>query len=275
VTLQITALNIYPIKGCRGVPVTSAAVDQLGLVDDRRLMLVDAEGRFISQREIAALATLVPAVIPAKAGTSMGTLLVIAPNSDPFESVVDPDGPSRAVSVWGSEGIIAADQGDDAAHWFSNATGTPCRLVAWGSKARNPIDPEYSPRVEAETAFTDGYPIMAALQESLDDLNKRLAEPVPMQRFRPSVVIGGGRAWSEDDWMAMMLGEIDCDAVKPCARCVVTTTDQVTGTRSERQEPLRTLATFRTIPRLGAIFGQNLVPRNTGVLRVGDAVELM
>jgi uncharacterized protein YcbX len=268
-TLQITALNIYPIKGCRGVPLTSVAVDRLGLEGDRRLMLVDAEGRFISQREIAALATLVPA----KAAT--GTVLVTAPNSDPFEIVIDPDGPSREVSLWGSEGIVAADQGDAAANWFSAAVGAPCRLVAWGGKARNPIDPEYSPRADAETTFTDGYPIMAALQESLDNLNRRLAEPVPMQRFRPSVVIAGGKAWSEDDWMAMMLGEIDCDAVKPCARCVVTTTDQVTGARSERQEPLRTLATFRTIPRLGAIFGQNLVPRNTGVLRVGDEVELM
>jgi hypothetical protein len=202
-------------------------------------------------------------------------LLVTAPNSDPFEITIDTDAAPREVSVWGNDGIIAADQGDAAARWFSDAIGAPCRLVAWSGTSRNRIDPEYSPRVEAETAFTDGYPIMAALQESLDDLNRRVAELVPMQRFRPSVVISGGRAWSEDDWMAMTLGPIDCDAVKPCARCVVTTTDQVTGARSERQEPLRTLATFRTIPGLGAIFGQNLVPRNTGVLHVRDAVELM
>jgi uncharacterized protein YcbX len=271
VTLQITALNIYPIKGCRGVPVTSVEVDRLGLVGDRRLMLVDPDGRFISQRESAALATVVPAVVPAKAGT----LLVTAPNGDPFEVVVNLDGPSRPVSVWENDGIIGADQGDAAAGWFSAAIGAPCRLVAWGPQTRRPVDPEYSPRADAETAFTDGYPITAVLQESLDDLNKRLAVPVPMERFRPSVVISGGRAWSEDDWMAMMLGEIDCDAVKPCARCVVTTTDQATGARDDRQEPLRTLASFRTIPGLGAIFAQNIVPRTTGVLRVGDRVELM
>ncbi len=116
---------------------------------------------------------------------------------------------------------------------------------------------------------------MAILQESFDDLNRRLAEPVPIGRFRPSVVIEGARAWSEDDWMAMMLGALDCDAVKPCARCVVTITDQFTGARNALQEPLRTLASFRTVPGLGALFGQNIVARNAGTLHVGDAVELM
>lgn len=268
VAMHITDLNIYPIKGCRGVPLMSAEVDRLGLVGDRRLMLVDANGRFISQREVAALATLVPAL-------DGGGLVVGAPDRESIRLQIDPDASPREVSVWGDQGIIAADQGDAAARWFSDAIGVLCRLVAFGTSARNPIDPEYSPRVDAETAFTDGYPIMAALQESLDDLNARLADPVLVQRFRPSVVISGAPAWSEDDWMAMKLGDLDCDAVKPCARCVVTTTDQVTGARHERQEPLRTLATFRTIPGLGAIFGQNIVPRNTGVLRVGDVVESM
>jgi uncharacterized protein len=266
--MKITALNVYPIKGCRGVSLKSAAVDRIGLAGDRRLMLVDVANRFISQREVPALATLVPAL-------DGRTLVVGAPDRDPVRLEIDPDAPPREVWVWWDHGIMAADQGDLAAAWFSAAIGTSCRLVAFGTAARNPIDPEFSPRVDAETAFTDGYPIMAALQESLDDLNTRLTDPVPMERFRPSVVISGAPAWSEDDWMAMKLGELDCDAVKPCARCVVTTTDQLTGARSRRQEPLRTLATFRTIPGLGAIFGQNVVPRGSGVLHVGDAVDLM
>lgn len=266
--MQITALNIFPIKGCRGVPLRSSAVDRLGLVGDRRLMLVDGANRFISQREVAALATVVPTL-------ESGALVVHAPGGESIRVTIDADGPSRDVSVWGDHLITAADQGDVAAQWFSEAIGAPCRLVAFGNRARNPIDPEYSPRADAETTFTDGYPIMAMLQESLDNLNARLAEPVPVERFRPSVVIAGAKAWSEDDWMAMKLGELDCDAVKPCARCVVTTTDQVSGARNPRQEPLRTLATFRTIPGLGAIFGQNVVPRGTGTLHVGDTVELM
>ena len=271
VTMHITALNIYPIKGCRGVPLTSVEVDRLGLVGDRRLMLVDSDNRFISQREIPALATITPVVVPA----TPETLSVRAPDFAPIQLCIDLDAAARKVSVWGDASIVAADQGNAAAHWFSDAIGAACRLVAFGTRAQNPIDPEYSPRAEAETAFTDGYPIMATLQESLDDLNRRLVEPVPMHRFRPSVVINGAAAWSEDDWMAMQLGDIDCDAVKPCARCVVTTTDQLTGARSVHQEPLRTLATFRTMAGLGAIFGQNIVPRRIGILHVGDTVELM
>ena len=266
--MQITALNIYPIKGCRGVPLTSSVVDRIGLAGDRRLMLVDGANRFISQREVASLATVVPTL-------ENGTLVVSAPGRETFRIDIDRDGPPRDVWIWWEHAITAADQGDVAAQWFSDAIGSPVRLVAFGNRARNPIDPQYAPRIEAETAFTDGYPIMAMLQESLDDLNRRLAEPVPVQRFRPSIVIAGAKAWSEDDWMAMKLGDLDCDAVKPCARCVVTTTDQVSGARNPRQEPLRTLATFRTIPGLGAIFGQNVVPRGTGMLHVGDTVELM
>jgi uncharacterized protein YcbX len=265
--MQITALNIFPIKGCRGVSVTTSAVDRLGLVGDRRLMLVDADNQFISQREVPRLATLEPAL-------DGDVVTVRSPTSDTLRLGIDPRGPARAVSVWGNQGIEASDQGDLAAAWFSEAIGEPCRLVYFGAEARNRIDPEFSPRPDAETAFTDGYPIMAALQESLDDLNTRLAAPVPMERFRPSLVASGAPAWSEDTWNVVDFGALRCDVVKPCARCVVTTTDQRSGARDAHQEPLRTLATFRTIPGVGAIFGQNIVPRGTGVLHVGDPVAL-
>ena len=266
--MRITALNIFPIKGCRGVNLTASTVDRLGLVGDRRLMLVDGNNQFISQREIPGLAALEPAL-------DGDCLVVRAPAGDTLQFEIDRRGPTCAVSVWGNQGIQAADQGDEAASWFSSAIGEQCRLVYFGPHAHNRIDPEFSPRADAETAFTDGYPIMAALQESLDDLNTRLDEPVPMDRFRPSLVVSGAPAWSEDGWHTVDFGELRCDVVKPCARCVVTTTDQQTGARHDRQEPLRTLATFRTIPGVGAIFGQNVVPRLTGVLRVGDPVVLM
>lgn len=266
--MQISALHLYPIKGCRGSAVTSVDVDRLGPVGDRRLMLVDARGRFISQRECPALATIVPTL-------DGDALSVAAPGLAALRIVIDRDAEPRAVHVWGSQPILAADQGGEAAEWFSDIIGTPCRLVAFGPAARNPVDPQYAPRIDAETAFTDGYPIMATLEESLADLNRRLAEPIPMARFRPGVVVAGAAAWSEDDWMAMKLGPLDCDAVKPCGRCVVTTTDQVTGAKHSQQEPLRTLASFRTLPGIGAIFGQNIVPRSSGTLRVGDVVELM
>jgi uncharacterized protein YcbX len=266
-SMRITALTIFPIKGCRGVSVTSSAVDRLGLAGDRRLMLVDVDNHFISQREVPGLATVEPAL-------DGNVVTVRSPRSDALRLEIDPRGPACAVSVWGNQGILACDQGDLAAAWFSEAIGERCRLVYFGAQARNRIDPEFSPRRDAETAFTDGYPIMAALQESLDDLNTRLANPVPMERFRPSLVAVGAPAWSEDGWDVVDFGALRCDAVKPCARCVVTTTDQRSGARDERQEPLRTLATFRTIPGVGAIFGQNIVPRETGVLQVGDPVVL-
>ena len=273
--MQITSLHIYPIKGCRGHALSSVAIDRLGSVGDRRLMIVDGGDHFISQREVPALATIIPTLTPAVARAKAGALSVAAPKMESLHLTIDPDGPSRNVTVWGYNEIVAADQGDGAARWFSAALGTPCRLVAFGALAHNPIDSDYSPRDDAETAFTDGYPMMAALQESLDDLNTRLTEPVPMERFRPTIVISGAPAWSEDEWRGMRLGEITADSVKGCARCVVTTTDQQSGAKNPQQEPLRTLATFRTVPRLGAIFGQNLVPRNTGMLRVGDPVTLL
>ncbi|MGH7582389.1 MAG: MOSC domain-containing protein [Gemmatimonadales bacterium] len=266
--MHIAALNIHPIKGCQATAVDRVSVDRLGLVGDRRLMLVDGDGRFLSQREIPRLATVHPVI-------DVEAIRVTAPGCAAFELTVNPAGEPRPVSVWARDGIIAADQGDCAAEWFSRAVGEPSRLVYFGPRARNPVDPDYSPRADAETAFTDGYPIMATLAESLDDLNSRLAEPVPMARFRPSVVVSGAAAWSEDAWNALRIGEIICDAVKPCARCSVTTTDQSSGARHPEQEPLRTLGSFRTVAGLGAVFGQNIVPRGTGMLHVGDTVELL
>ncbi len=265
--MHIAALNIHPIKSCRAVAVRQVDVDRLGLVGDRRLMLVRGDGRFVSQRELPALATLTPALHD-------GTLSVTAPDGTAIELPVDLAAPLRPVSVWGGTLIQANDQGDDAAAWFTRHVGTPVRLVAFGPAARNPVDAAYTPRRDAETAFTDGYPIMATNAASLDDLNRRLASPVPMARFRPSIVVAGAAAWSEDDWHEVRFGDIVCDAVKPCARCVITATDQQTGAVDALQEPLRTLATFRARPGLGAIFGQNLVPRSTGTLRVGDAVQV-
>ncbi|MGH7522987.1 MAG: MOSC domain-containing protein [Gemmatimonadales bacterium] len=263
--MRITALNVFPIKGCRGTSLASCEVDRLGLVGDRRLMLVDAGDQFISQRENPRLATLEPVL-------TNGSVRISSGSGEALEVSIDASGPARSVSVWAHDGIIAADQGDRAADWFSAAIGQECRLVYFGPQAHNRIDPQYSPRSDAETAFTDGYPITAVLQESLDDLNRRLAEPIPMARFRPSIVVSGAPAWSEDGWRSVAFGDLHCDVVKPCARCTVTTTDQRTGARDPAQEPLRTLATFRTIPGLGAIFAQNVVPRARGMLRVGDAV---
>lgn len=265
--MHVSSLHLYPIKGCRGRVLTAAAIDALGIAGDRRLMLVDADDRFLSQREEPRLATIEPEV-------DGPTLLVRHTGVAPLEVELEPEGPTREVRVW-RDTVTAADQGDTAASWFSAVLGYPVRLVHFGREARRPLDPEYTPREDAETAFTDGYPLLGVMEESLADLNGRLARPVPMSRFRPNVVVTAGAAWGEDAWHTITIGAMTFDAVKPCARCVVTTTDQATGERDGAQEPLRTLATFRTIPRLGAIFGQNLVPRGTGRIATGDAVRVV
>jgi uncharacterized protein len=265
--MRITSLSIYPIKGCRGVALDRADVDRLGLAGDRRLVLVNADDRFITQRDVAALATIVPTLAD-------DVLAVTAPGLESLRLHLAPDGEIRPIWLWWDDPIFATDQGDTASDWFSEALGGRYRLMHFGRQASNPIDPAWSPREGAQTAFTDGYPLLVVLQESLDDLNSRLEAPVPMDRFRPSVVVAGADAWSEDGWREMQIGELRCDSVKPCARCVVPTTDQQTGRRHPTQEPLRTLASFRTVPKLGAIFGQNVVPRDTGALQVGGSVTL-
>ncbi len=263
--MHVASLHIYPIKSCRGHAVDLLTIDHLGPVGDRRLMLVDARGRFLSQREVPRLATIVPTL-------EGDTVTVHSPALGTLRHLLVTDGASRSVTVWGSEGLLAVDQGDTAAAWFSSAIGRPCRLVRFGPMTRRPIDPDYSPRPEAQTSFTDGYPLLAVTEASLGALNSHLAEPVPMGRFRPSVVVSGAAPWGEDGWRVVTMGEVTLDAVKPCARCVVTTTDQESGDRHPAQEPLRTLGTIHAQPGFGAVFGQNLVPRGQGVIRRGDPV---
>ncbi len=260
--MHVSSLHFYPIKGCRGHALERAEFDALGVVNDRRLMLVDARGRFISQRELAALATIEPQLDGEQ-------LIVRSGMHVPLELRLIDNGAEREVTVWGST-MLAVDQGDAASAWFSNVLHMPMRLVRWGKQSRRRLDPMYSPRDDAETTFTDGYPALITLEASLADLNTRLDDPIPMGRFRPNIVVSGGNAWEEDDWRALTIGTMTFDAVKPCARCLVPTTDQQSGARHPHQEPLRTLASFRTIPNLGAIFGQNLVHRAPGSIAVGD-----
>lgn len=258
--MHLISIHRYPIKGCRGHALDHASIDRLGIVGDRRLMVVDGDGRFLSQREAPVMATIEPLL-------EGDALEVHAPGHDPLVHLVDPEGAARLVTIWDDE-LTAADQGDAAARWFSRVMDRSCRLVAFGPAARRPLDPSYSPRADAETAFTDGYPLLGVLQESLDDLNARLAVPVPMARFRPSLVVAGAPAWSEDGWTRLTVGDLVLDAVKPCARCVVTTRDQLTGAADPDQEPLRTLATFRTVKGRGTLFGVNLVPQGAGEIAV-------
>lgn len=263
--MHVTGLFIYPVKGTRGLALTEANVEPRGLQHDRRWMLVDADGVFLTQREHPVLTQICPAV------TAEG-LRLEAPGQ-PSLSVAFPeaDAPTQTVEVWRSR--VPARIASEAAHaWLSAVIGAPTWLVWMPDTTRRTVNPDFA-RGEGIVSFADGYPLLLANEASLADLNRRLAEPVPMDRFRPNVVIAGAEAFAEDSWQRLRIGGVGFHAVKPCKRCLVTTTDQQTGERHPK-EPLRTLATYRRHDG-GVIFGENLIPAENGMIRVGDEVELI
>jgi len=179
--------------------------------------------------------------------------------------------PRVAVEVWRHRGP-ALDQGDAAAALLSEHLEISCRLVRIPPDHARRVNPAFSPE-EAHTAFSDGYPLLLVSEASLADLNARLETPLPMNRFRPNLVVRGCAPFAEDGWKRIRIGGLELDVAKPCDRCLVTTTDQATGER-DGQEPLRTLATYRKRGE-GVLFGQNLVHRGRGALALGASVEVL
>ena len=175
------------------------------------------------------------------------------------------------VSVW-SDRCVAIDEGPDAAEWLSAFLDVRCRLVRFPNDATRRVDPEYGGPND-QVGFADGFSFLLTSCASLDDLNRRLAAPLPMNRFRPNIVVNGGNAFQEDRWRRIRIDDITFAVVKPCARCVTTTVDQKTGDAS--REPLRTLATFRNVPGRGVMFGQNLIHDRSGELHVGAEVAVL
>ena len=262
----LAALNIYPIKGCRGHASLSAFVERRGLRNDRRMMLVDADGDFITQREYPRLA-LVAAEL-----TDTG-LNLAAPHMPGVTLATVGVGSIRPVNVWSSQAVAAIDQGDQAAGWFSTYLQASVRLVFMPENSIRPVNPAYAVRPDDHVSFADGYPILIISQESLDDLNARLDTPLPMNRFRPNLVVQGCQPFAEDSWKHIRIGKVEIALVKPCARCLVTTTDQETAVRAK--EPLKTLATFRRRDGNKLMFGMNAIPLNEGRLQVGAEVEVL
>ncbi len=261
--MQISALHIYPIKGCRGVSVTSAMVEDIGLADDRRYLVVDNNGKFLSQREVPAMARIVVTA------TLTGWQLAYD-HYAPIQITPVHTGVTRLVTIWRNTSTVV-DQGNEVAEWLSQVLGQPCRLVRMALGYRRHVDPKYATHPSDAVSFADGYASLITNEASLLDLNTRLEIPIGMDRFRPNIVVSGAEAWAEDNWRELQVGHVAMTAVKPCARCTVTTTDQLTGERIH--EPLATLSTFRK-QALGVIFGQNLVHRGSGVIQVGDPVIL-
>jgi uncharacterized protein YcbX len=263
VTLRLTELNVYPIKSARGIPLEESEVDQFGLRHDRRWMVVNPSGEFLSQRTHPRLALIAPEI-------DGEILRITAPAMPPLELPLRPKDTVRSrVAVWG-DFCPASWLGESAAGWFSEYLDCACSLVHMSDSVVRPADPAFAPP-GTRVSFADGFPFLLTSEESLVDLNRRLAQPVPMNRFRPNLVVAGAEPYAEDEWHRIEIGGIPMRVVKPCDRCVVTTTDQATGERGK--EPLRTLATYRN--RGGEVmFGQNVVHERPGRLRVGDQVNV-
>lgn len=261
-TPAVSALFVYPVKSCRGVALATATIEARGVALDRRWMIVDPEGEFITQRAEPRLA-LVSVAVGADA------LTLSAAGRDPLALARSPDptGPRRRVRVW-RDAVDALDCGPAAARWITDWLGRPTSLVFMPDDVRRPVDPKYATAGDI-VGFADGYPLLLVSTATLEDLNGRLDAPMPMNRFRPNVVVTGCEPGAEDGWRQVRMGTVSVRVVKPCSRCVVTTTDQDSAARGV--EPLRTLATFRK--RGSEVhFAQNCIPDGVGIVSVGDVV---
>ena len=263
--ISVASLIYYPIKACRGFEVDETNVERMGLEHDRRMMVVTPEGHFLTQREHPKLALVTPSISSQK-------LTLSAPNSDSLTVNIQISGPTCPVDIWRSKGVQAVDQGEEAAEWFSDWLGTSVRLVHMAAGYLRRVNEKYAVNPDDHTGFADGYPILLASEESLWDLNARLEFPIPMNRFRPNLVVKGCEPFAEDTWSRIQVDQVEMAVVKPCARCVVTTIDKETLERSK--EPLKTLASYRR-QGSGAMFGQNVIPLNMGRLRLGMNVNIL
>lgn len=258
--LVVTDLLVYPIKSLGGMSVSAALVGDRGFEHDRRWMLIDESNRFVTQREFPEMALLKASIA--------NDILSIRDSRDGASIQIplsSPSGSALQVNIWDDQCSALLVEGEST-QWFSKRMGRPLRLVYMPDASHRLVDKDYANQGEI-TGFSDGFPILIIGQSSLDDLNCRLEKPVPMDRFRPNIVFSGGDAFEEDSFRVFRIGDVRLQAIKPCARCVLTTTDQETAQRSA--EPLKTLAGFRKANNK-IYFGQNLLAENRGWIRMND-----
>ncbi len=278
--MQVSQINIYPVKSFKGNSVTNCLVTERGLENDRRFMLVDAKNSLITQREFPRLATLRVEILKGALRISGPSLKAVSVPDEFVNSAV------LRVRIWDShcDAQVAAD---DVNRRFSEILATECRLVKMPDSTRRAINPRYNHGDEI-VSFADGYPLLVVGEHSLNNLNERLEKPVAMNRFRPNIVVSDSKAFAEDDWEKIRIGATVFRATKPCARCVVTTVNQESGV-SDITEPLKTLSEFRKAKDVfptkfsdygfnknDVLFGMNLVPENSGEeIAVGDPVAVL
>lgn len=263
--MLLSEIWIYPVKSLGGIRQSQAYVEEKGLQYDRRWMIVDENGKFLTQRVNANMALLDVAI------HIDGLLISHRFHADsqilvPFEAISNQ---TIQVKVW-DDLVLARTICDRADAWLTNQLGKSVRIVEMSEQTQRNMDPTYSGR-EALVSFADDFPYLLISEGSLKDLNSRLEKPVTMKRFRPNFVISGTEPFAEDFWKRIVIGSLEFVVAKPCERCVLVTIDPITGHKGA--EPLKTLASYRKVGK-NIFFGQNLVSLQNGLLREGDELVI-
>jgi uncharacterized protein len=276
----VSKLCVYPLKSGQGIELQQAQVQTKGFIGDREMMLVAGNGKFITQRQFPQLAKI------QVSNVGQSITLQVADHSFPsLTFMATLYGALIEVEIWGDL-LLAIDQGNEVAQWFQQFLNLPvgktCRLVRQSAEHIRLLEKKYPSDEDQPLSLADNYPVMLTATASLIELNQRIMEihqqrgqAIPMNRFRPNVVIETTEPFIEDGWKLIQVGDIQFRLAKPCSRCIITTIDQGNGDKNSLKEPLNTLGTFRQLSEQGVMFGVNMIPQNEGMIQVGDRLEIL
>lgn len=268
--LKLSEIWVYPVKSFGGISLQESQVTDRGLELDRRWLLVDEDGKFISQRENPELALFRPEIKDSILRITHKELLTFI--DIPLRPVFMGENSKIKVTVW-EDSIDAFEVSQEITDWFTKLLRFPVRLVYMPDDSQRKVDSRYAISGNEITSFSDAYPFLIIGQSSLDDLNERLQVKVPINRFRPNFVFTNGDAFEEDFWREFSIGALSFVGVKPCDRCIITTIDQEKGIVTGK-EPLQTLAKYRNFGNK-VLFGQNVIGLGLGTVSVGDEIKVL
>jgi len=262
----ISKLSIYPVKSTKGIDLNSMPLTKTGPEYDRRWMVIDDNGKFITQRKHAMMCLI-------ETQLSENSLILRAPNMSELVLPLNTSYSQYALlhsEVWGTE-VSGYDCGNEAAQWLSDFLGRTCRLITMPDSIERRVDPNFAKHGEL-VAYADGFPLLVVSQASLDDFNNKLDAPIAMERFRPNIVISGCEPYAEDSWQTLNVAGIELSLVKPCSRCIIPSIDPQTA--EKQMQVNEALMQYRRRDRK-TFFGQNAIHHGLGRLRVGDHVTII
>ncbi len=258
--ITVSSIYVYPIKSLGAISLNKVQVEEEGLQYDRRWMLVDENGRFMTQRTLSVMAQLLPEISP------QGLKVTHRIGGDALHVPYEAEGPMRTVKIWDDE--LEAQEVNEACNaWFSEKLNKPCALVQLPNNRQRMASKKYTEDDEVAVSFADGFPILIANEASLEDLAQKSGMALEMERFRPNIVVSGAQAWEENTWKELQINQLTLMGAKPCGRCKVTTLNPKTGEKTGN-EPLKTLMKLRNWKDNG-IFGENCYSLDDGEIKLG------